>query len=214
MAGEERPQENTASVEVLARLLNLTPRRVQQLAKDGHIPRPVQGRYSVVPCVQGYCRYMQNALAGKHDSEKLTYDTRLAKEKAEKAARENQVARGELIPKQDVVAGVQAALAHARARILAVPSKAAPAVIILDSPAEVKEALTDYLHDALDELSRTRFVSVSEGEGGPDDGAGADGRAKRPKAPAKANRKRVGRSKPDAKSGKQRRTRKVGNRKS
>lgn len=41
-------------VAVIARFLNLTERRVQQLARDGIIPKPEKGKYDLVGCVQGY----------------------------------------------------------------------------------------------------------------------------------------------------------------
>jgi hypothetical protein len=45
-------------VAVIARFLNLTERRVQQLARDGIIPKPEKGKYDLVGCVQGYIGYL------------------------------------------------------------------------------------------------------------------------------------------------------------
>jgi hypothetical protein len=52
---------NTQPIAVIARLLDLTERRVQQLARDGIIPAsartgPERGRYDLVGTVRGYAR--------------------------------------------------------------------------------------------------------------------------------------------------------------
>lgn len=55
----------TCKVTALARLLNVTERRVQQLAKDGIISKPLKGKYDLVGCVQGYIRYLQDRDSAK-----------------------------------------------------------------------------------------------------------------------------------------------------
>lgn len=50
----------TISVEKAAKLLMVTPRRVQQLARDGWIPRAAGGGYPTVGVVQGYIRFLQD----------------------------------------------------------------------------------------------------------------------------------------------------------
>ena len=55
---------NTQPIAVIARLLDLTERRVQQLAQDGVIPPaartgPERGRYDLVSAVRGYVRYLR-----------------------------------------------------------------------------------------------------------------------------------------------------------
>lgn len=75
---------STASVDTIAKLLDMTPRRVQQLANEGIIPKPEdRGQYEIVPCVVGYIKHikgMLNGEAGDLASEK----TRLTKAQAEK----------------------------------------------------------------------------------------------------------------------------------
>lgn len=46
-------------VEMMARVVNVSPRRVQQLAKTGIIPPAQQGRYALAESVNGYVRYLQ-----------------------------------------------------------------------------------------------------------------------------------------------------------
>lgn len=49
----------TYPVATIADLLMVSERRVQQLAKEGVIPKAERGRYELVPTVQGYIRYLQ-----------------------------------------------------------------------------------------------------------------------------------------------------------
>ena len=54
----------TYPVATIARLLLLTERRVQQLVKEGVIPKTERNRYELAPAVQGYIRYLQERIAG------------------------------------------------------------------------------------------------------------------------------------------------------
>ena len=47
-------------VDVIARVLDLTPRRVQQLVDEGWIPKAKHGQYPLVPSVRGYLRYLKS----------------------------------------------------------------------------------------------------------------------------------------------------------
>lgn len=46
-------------VNTIAKVLNVTPRRIQQLAKEG-LPTLGRGRYPLVPCVHWYVKYWQD----------------------------------------------------------------------------------------------------------------------------------------------------------
>ena len=48
-------------VDEVARALNLTPRRVQQLRSEG-LPSVGRGQYELGPCMAWYIRYLQAAL--------------------------------------------------------------------------------------------------------------------------------------------------------
>lgn len=56
-------QTGTYGAEVMARLLNITPRWLQKLAKDGVIVPPVNGQYALAPTVQGYIKHLQDIIA-------------------------------------------------------------------------------------------------------------------------------------------------------
>jgi phage terminase Nu1 subunit (DNA packaging protein) len=51
--------DGTFDVQTIASLLQLTPRRLQQLAKEGYIEVDDRGRYPLVGAVRGYIRYLK-----------------------------------------------------------------------------------------------------------------------------------------------------------
>ncbi len=59
------PQVQIQGVQVIARLLNLTVRHVQRLARDGVLPTVGRGRYPLVACVHAYIKYWQDRAAGR-----------------------------------------------------------------------------------------------------------------------------------------------------
>lgn len=52
----------TYPLSTIAKLFDLTERRIQQLAADGIIPRAVKGSYELIGSVQGYIRFLRNAV--------------------------------------------------------------------------------------------------------------------------------------------------------
>ena len=82
--------------------------------------------------------------------------------------RTSAAARRLLRPRDEVTAAVQAAFARVRARLLALPTQAAPQVVRLRGLAEVKALLTALVHAALQELAATAVVP-EEGQAPTDD---------------------------------------------
>ena len=87
-----------------------------------------------------------------------------AKEEADKLEMHNAQTRGELLPREDVDAAVIGAFARVRARLIGVPSKIAPLVVAMDSPAEIEAAARKAIYDALRELSETNVTSLCVGD--------------------------------------------------
>ena len=76
-------------------------------------------------------------------------------------------------PRDEVTAAVQACFSLVRARLIAIPTRAAPQVVLLKTMPEVKALLTALIHEALQELSETKVVALAEGAApGEDDDAG------------------------------------------
>jgi hypothetical protein len=54
-------------VTIVAKLLNLTRRRIQQLAQGGIIPNPENGKYDLIACLTGYIKYLRKCNAKKEN---------------------------------------------------------------------------------------------------------------------------------------------------
>jgi hypothetical protein len=121
---------NTQPIAVIAGLLDLTERRVQQLVRQGVIPRGERGRYDLVGAVRGYVRFLREqatrAQGGEVDFS--AERARLIKAKADLAEMEAALRRGELVPAQRVEQAWTAVLARLRARLLVLPDRLAPLV--------------------------------------------------------------------------------------
>ena len=170
-----------------AEWLGISERRLRQLQKTGRLPSFGRGAVDLQVLVQAYCRHMAEVAAGRRaalpdgaggPSSSGDIPPALARMfpaaaasldlVAERAllAREpwidqrltNAAARRLLRPRDEVTAAVQAAFARVRARMLAIPTKAAPQVILLKAIAEVKALLTELGHEALQELAETEVV--------------------------------------------------------
>ena len=54
MAEQQQQHEQTVPLKTIARVCNVTERRVKQLVKEGVMPRHERGRYPFIRCVTGY----------------------------------------------------------------------------------------------------------------------------------------------------------------
>jgi phage terminase Nu1 subunit (DNA packaging protein) len=168
----------TYPVTVIAKLLDLTDRRVQQLTSEGVIPKTERGRYELVPAVRGYVRYLRDRSIGKDGA--VTPDiaserARLTREQADKMAMENAKARGELIPTPLVQKSIERAFSAFGSRIDAIPRKAVPRLKGCSGDAAREKVLREMIREALHELSAFDFSGIirSDGEGSPVGGNGA-----------------------------------------
>jgi len=175
---------NTQPIAVIARLLDLTERRVQQLARDGIIPAsartgPERGRYDLVGTVRGYVRYLRE-LATRSQTGAADFGVeraRLIKAKADLAEMDAAVRRGDLLPAAQVEGAWIAVLARLRARLLVLPDRLAPLVHEETTIAGTRAQIRDAITEALAELASLPTIAVdAEGAGaaGAGDAQGAD----------------------------------------
>lgn len=141
------------SVETIARLLDMTPRRVQQLVKENILPKPVaRGQYDAVRCSVAYIRYLNGRLdgdVGDLNSEK----TRLTRAQAVKIERENAAEEGKLIPLADAIQGWSELVSAAKSKLLNMPGRLAPSLANTRNTQEVERILAKAVNEALVELA-------------------------------------------------------------
>ncbi|MFM2089681.1 MAG: putative terminase small subunit, Nu1 [Planctomycetota bacterium] len=176
----------TYPVDTIAKLLLLTPRRVQQLSADGVIPRAERGRYELAPAVQGYIRFLQERHLGAEGDD--GGDATLAAEKLKKLAAERQMKEMErdemagTLQHRGAVAKVYGSrVAAARAKMLAIPKKLAPQLVDMSDPVEVETLIKAEVYAALRELGTPAQSEAdagqptSAGEPGADSGGAGEG---------------------------------------
>ena len=202
-----------ARTETMARILNVSVVHLGRLAKQGVIPQQVgRGEWDVVAVANAYIRHIEDRVAekvakvGDVKSEELQLiRARRLKAEAETEAQtmKNAALRGDLLPRAAVIRAGQEVLARVRARLLAVPVKAAPRVVGRDGLPEVEGILKEHVHEALAELAGLEVVADDAAAAAGDDGSGVAGDDD---AAAPADGERVGGSKPVSKPRGKRRT--------
>jgi phage terminase Nu1 subunit (DNA packaging protein) len=121
---------NLQPIAVIARLLDLTERRIQQLGREGIIPKPERGQYDLVGAVRGYVHYLREQ-AGRNAGGTADFGTervRLIKAKADLAEMEAAQMRGDLVAAMEVEQAWTDILALLKARLLILPDRLAPLV--------------------------------------------------------------------------------------
>lgn len=147
------------NVKQMAKLMNLTPRRVQQLAKEG-LPRAAKDRYDASKAMQFYIRYLQKALEQKEIPDADGRYTVLKEERirglrADSELREMQVAekRRELVAVADVKKTLLDLVHMTKARILATPAHIASDVVGETNRIIIQGKIDKKLKEALSHLA-------------------------------------------------------------
>lgn len=132
----------TYPVKTIAALLRLTERRVQQLSKEGVIPKAERGRYELAPAVQGYIAYLQDRLApreGGDDPDRIDYHfekARKTKAEADIAEMEAAKMRGDLVDAVEMRGALELVMSEVKTKLL----NNAPTRIAARTKTEKKEA--------------------------------------------------------------------------
>lgn len=149
-------------VEIMSKLLQLTPRRVQQLANEGVIVKTERGRYDLIKSVQGYITYLNDQIPNKASSDAGTAIARVdaeverAKLIAEKAlmAKYDRLEREEqLIPAEEVRRDAYRAAINVRRAVMNTPDRLAPLLAEMSSAREIRSALRRELTESLIDVS-------------------------------------------------------------
>ena len=142
------------NIQAIAKLLKLSERRIQQLAKEGVIPKAERGKYDLIGSVQGYIDYLKAKVGGDFTAEEvLKNKNKLLKAKAELAEIDKMKASGELISKEEVKRTWLELVQKVKQKLLSIPNKVAPVVVTIKSINEIKLILQDKIYEALYEIS-------------------------------------------------------------
>lgn len=137
-----------------AKLLMISQRRIQQLAKDGVIPQPIEGKYDLVKTIQGYVKFLQDRVHGGGSSTDLNKEKiRLTSANANKVEIEVEVLKGTLIP-AEVVAQVWSDQCTAfKQKVLSLPTKLSHQLSAIQDATQIEALLKSHVKEAMQELS-------------------------------------------------------------
>ena len=151
---------DAVKVATIATVLGISNARVQQLAADGVLPRAGVGLYDIPACVQAFVRHkLVKAKASDVTVHSLMAErSRLTKIKADAAEVEARKLAGELVPAADIETAWLAVAGAVRSRLLAIPSRTAPRIVALKTPAEAQALLRKEINAALTAIVATPAI--------------------------------------------------------
>ena len=136
-------------VEIIAKLFNVTVRRIQQLTQEGVLPttETAEGRrYDLVPTIQRYVQYLSDKAYGKNRSEK-ELELKEQKMLAEIALKESQgelhrlktdIAAGKYIAKEEVIIDYERFFLTFKKFALAIPARLTDMISAYLDPLETR----------------------------------------------------------------------------
>jgi phage terminase Nu1 subunit (DNA packaging protein) len=146
----------TQPIGVIAKLLDLSERRVQQLSREGVIPKAERGQYDLIGSVRGYVRYLREqaarAQAGAPDY--AAERARFIRARADLSEMEAEEKRRSLIAADQIEAAWIAVLALLRTRLLALPDRLAPQVFDQSTVGDTRNLIRAAIREVLDDLAQ------------------------------------------------------------
>ena len=164
----ENPKQNLQSTEIMAKLFELDPRRVQQLAKEGVLPAASQWPYKfdLLPTVKAYIRYLRDRANGKEaktadtvkaEADKLRAEADLKQSKAKIAELQLKELEGKMHRSEDVEAMTNDLVYTARSMIMALPGRLAMDVVQAGSANEASALIRAECYKILNELAGYQY---------------------------------------------------------
>lgn len=168
------PEENGnhQKVDVIAKLFDLSVRRVQQLTQEGVLPtvtvkssesgRTVK-RYELGPTVQRYVKYLSDKAYGRNEKTENLEESKLEKEvkikdaKAQRLEIELSELKGEMHRSEDVEAVTNELVYTVRAALLALPGRLAVDTCNAASPSEASDIIRDEVYVILSQLAEHEY---------------------------------------------------------
>ena len=145
----------TQPIGVIAKLLDLSERRLQQLSREGVIPKAERGQYDLIGSVRGYVRYLRDqavkAQAGAPDY--AAERARFIRARADLSEMEAEEKRRSLIAADQIEAAWIAVLALLRTRLLSLPDRLAPQAFDQPTVGDTRNLIRAAIREVLDDLA-------------------------------------------------------------
>lgn len=171
------------SKKVIADLLNLSERRIEQLVAKRILPKAARGKFDLYSTVKAYCMYLQQKLSGGDEVIDVSeYKDRLLRAtalEAEEKAKLREMARrereGELMERDEITAQWAARCVELKAALLAIPVQVGFRFPDPDIRSDVEEEVEKAIYEILKTYSRDGIGGKSELDAGGAGGSEAAG---------------------------------------
>ena len=157
----------------IAQMFGISDRRVRQLVEMGVLTQTARGRFELIPTVKAFCDYLRERIDNPGDGDE-NHKERLIKARADLAEMEADRVKGETVDVEAVTQAWVDATSRFRAKMLALPHKAAPLVAVEDDADACHHLIEAQVHEALEELAGAE-VDVAEAADPGDAGSSAGG---------------------------------------
>ncbi len=151
-----------AKLAELATHLDLSTTRVSQLKAAGILPDAPRGKHDLDACRVAYIRYIREIAAGRGSKDGavdlVAERARLTKAQAENMERKNAIQDGEYLEARSFHIMATSAFTIVRTRLLAVPSKLAPQLVGIETPAKAQEIVKTEIYGVLDAIAGTNLA--------------------------------------------------------
>ncbi|MEA5034019.1 hypothetical protein [Cloacibacillus evryensis] len=162
---------NLYSKKIIAELLNLSERRVEQLAQKKIIPKAERGKYDLGPTVKAYVMYLQQKLTGGGEAIDVSeFKDRLLKAKAleqEAKARLREIMKlereGKVIDRAEVVEQWAARCVELKSALLSIPMRVGFRFPDPETRLIVEEEMEMAIHEILETYSRNGIGKMDDG---------------------------------------------------
>lgn len=157
-------EQINSKLDLLAEILGVTPRRIQQLVENEVIPKPEkQGQYDIPACVQAYYYNEFCGEIGENGLDGTQERARKAKAEADRIEFDLAIKKKEYIAADLVLHEIEKSILNCRSKLLAMPRKFAPLLATANEPNEVEKLLADGVNEALNELVTPEFDESNTG---------------------------------------------------
>lgn len=136
-------------VSTLCSLLDLTPRRVQQLTNEGVLFKVERGRYDLIKSVRGYISYLRDRAEKNASNSEDAALNRKRMADAQIAELDLELRRGERLPADQVEEMMQRVATTVRTNLLSIPTKISPLVAGKKTTAQIEKIVRTAIDDAL-----------------------------------------------------------------
>lgn len=150
--------DGLVSVETIANILKLTPRRVQQLSSQGVIPKAKRGRYKIITSVWGYIDYLKKINSETDLPDDLKdVNLKIAKHKARLMELEVAERTGELIKVSEVIGTWSKIFNQIKQSALSMPARLIPQLLSADNINDANVVAKEYIENFLNEHADLTF---------------------------------------------------------